>query len=168
MPNTFTIRKAVVADAEAIMQIHFVAVHKTAASWYSRDVLKNWSGGPNETRCRKVRDSIVNETHFVIVAEDSSGILGFGCVIPKERYLQAVYVHPRAGRRGVGSAILRKLEQIARDNQVGRLELNASLNAEAFYLRHGYASIGRGTHRLNSGMEMDCVKMQKAINQRAI
>lgn len=163
MLDTFTIRRATTEDAEAIMQIHFSAVHETAASWYPQDVLTHWSGGPNETRCQKVRDSIANESLCLIVAEDSSGILGFGSVLPKERYLQAVYVHPRAGRRGVGSAILSGLERIARDHRVGYLELNSSLNAEAFYSRHGYASLGRGTHRLNSGLEMDCIKMRKTI-----
>lgn len=165
MLDAFAIRRATVADAEAIMHIHFSAVHETAASWYPQDVLKHWSGGPNETRCQKVRDSIMSESICLLVAEDSSGILGFGSFVPKERYLQAVYVHPRAGRKGVGSAILSGLEQIARDHRVGHLELNASLNAEAFYSRHGYTSIGRGTHRLNSGLEMECIKMRKTINR---
>jgi hypothetical protein len=39
----------------------------------------------------------------------------------------------------------------------------ASINAEAFYARHGFAVVERGTHRLHSGVEMACVRMRKAL-----
>jgi hypothetical protein len=44
------------------------------------------------------------------------------------------------------------------------LELDASLNAEAFYLRHGYTATARGTHRFATGCDMDCIKMRKSLS----
>jgi hypothetical protein len=41
--------------------------------------------------------------------------------------------------------------------------LNASLNPERFYCRHGHSVIKRGSHRLRSGTIMDCVKMSKNL-----
>ena len=41
--------------------------------------------------------------------------------------------------------------------------MDASLNAEAFYLRHGFAVVERGEHTLTTGARMRCVKMQKAV-----
>ena len=79
------------------------------------------------------------------------------------RVLRAVYVHPRVGRRGVGAKILEQLEQAAVDLRLPELELEASLNAEAFYRRHGYEVLKRAIHRLASGHGMACVKMRKLL-----
>jgi hypothetical protein len=39
------------------------------------------------------------------------------------------------------------------------------VNAETFYAKHDYEVGARGTHRLRSGHEMACVKMQKALTK---
>ena len=41
--------------------------------------------------------------------------------------------------------------------------MDASLNAEAFYLNHGFAVVERGEHTLTTGARMRCVKMRKAL-----
>jgi hypothetical protein len=46
---------------------------------------------------------------------------------------------------------------------VPRLCLDASLNAEQFYLRQGYISERIGDHFLRSGRRMDCVYMSKEL-----
>jgi len=43
------------------------------------------------------------------------------------------------------------------------LTLHTSINAEAFYSKQGFEVIEYGTHRLASGQEMACVKMQKTL-----
>ncbi|CAF4372894.1 unnamed protein product, partial [Rotaria magnacalcarata] len=40
--------------------------------------------------------------------------------------------------QGVGSKILQHLEELALAQGVNILKLEASLNAETFYIRHGY------------------------------
>jgi putative acetyltransferase len=49
-----------------------------------------------------------------------------------------------------------------------RLDLDASINFEAFYARHGYAVVERTVHRFQSGHEMACVKMRKVLRPSAI
>ena len=99
------------------------------------------------------------------MAEDASGVIGCGSIVPLLQELRAVYVHPGAGRRGVGSAILRCLAQLALDRGVLQLQMDASINAEAFYRRAGYKILERGVHRLRSGREMACLKMKKSLTQ---
>ena len=41
--------------------------------------------------------------------------------------------------------------------------MDASLNAEEFYLIHGFAVVERGEHTLTTGTRMRCVKMRKAL-----
>jgi N-acetylglutamate synthase-like GNAT family acetyltransferase len=98
-----------------------------------------------------------------VVAEAGGIVRGFGSVVPMMSELRAVYVEPEAGRRGAGSAILKRLEEIGRERGLNRLETDASLNGEGFYLRNGYASIGRSLHRLSGGGVMACVRMGKDL-----
>lgn len=90
-------------------------------------------------------------------------VLGFGSIVPKICELRAVYVSPRAARSGVGTKLLAHMEEVARSLSVPRLQMDASLNAEQFYLRNGYTSECRGDHFLQSGRRMDCVYMCKEL-----
>ncbi len=42
--------------------------------------------------------------------------------------------------------------------------MDASLNAEAFYRRHGYETLGPAEHVLDSGVRMACIRMCKALH----
>jgi ribosomal protein S18 acetylase RimI-like enzyme len=42
--------------------------------------------------------------------------------------------------------------------------MDASLNAESFYRKHGFEIIEYATHQLTSGQEMACVKMWKILS----
>lgn len=159
------IRPAIVADAIAIIDLHFAAVHQTASRFYPPEVLNSWSTQPDETRYDHIRRALEKGEELFVVAEDASEVIGFGSIVPLLQELRALYVHPRAGRRGVGSAILRRLEQLAIERGVLQLQLDASINAEAFYSRAGYEILERGVHRLRSGCEMACVKMNKSLSQ---
>lgn len=90
--------------------------------------------------------------------------MGFGSIVPESEELRAVYVHARAGRCGVGSAILEQLELLAVSHGCAQLQMDASVNAEAFYRRNGYIVVERGIHRLSSGHDMACVKMRKTLS----
>jgi putative acetyltransferase len=161
---TVEIRPATAADAEAIIDLHFAAVHQTAATFYPPEVLDRWSGLPNEARYQQLRDADAHGEELFLVAEDASGVVGFGSILPSVQELHAVYVHPRAGRHGIGSRLLRQLERLARDRGVRQLHLDASVNAEAFYRRAGYEVVERGTLRLGGGIEMASVKMKKELS----
>jgi GNAT superfamily N-acetyltransferase len=160
------IRPATASDAVAIIALHFAAVHETAAAFYSREVLDTWSSLPDEARYQQIRDAIAKGDELFVVAQDASGVVGFGSIMPRLEELHAVYVHPKAGRRGIGSRILIQLERLALDRGVLQLQMDASVNAEAFYQRAGYEIVGRGVHRLKRGLEMACVKMKKRLSLR--
>ena len=159
--NRFQIRTANPSDAEAIIHVHYAAVHQTASGFYPSTILEAWSAKPGETRYQWMRNLIANGDEIVVVGEAESGILGFGLLIPKMEELRALYVHPAAGRRGIGKQILHALETRAAAQSILRLWLNASLNAEAFYRSNGYTTLSRCRFRLSADHEMDCVKMEK-------
>ena len=159
------VRPAVDTDAEPIVHTHFAAVHQTASDFYPPEVLESWSRQPDETRYQQIRQAIAKADELFLVAEDGSGVVGFGSIVPELHELRALYVHPRIARRGVGANLLVHLERLAVSRQCAYLQMEASVNAEAFYGRHGYEVVERGVHRLSSGHEMACVKMKKTLQQ---
>jgi hypothetical protein len=55
------------------------------------------------------------------------------------------------------------LERSAGQAGLDWLNLNAALNAEPFYLAHGYVADGLGKQLLPGGREMSCVRMYKFL-----
>jgi len=97
------------------------------------------------------------------VAEESDVIVGFGVLNPENAVVEAVYVSPEAGRRGIGLELLRKLEERACALGLGVLRLNASLNAVPFYKRAGYVAQEESKYRLSTGVEIACIPMVKLM-----
>jgi putative acetyltransferase len=160
---TVEIRPATAADAEAIIDLHFAAVHQTAAAFYPPEVLDSWSRQPDERRYQHIRQAVAKGDELFIVAQNASGVVGFGSIVPSLQELHAVYVHPTVGRRGIGSRILIQLERLAVEGRVSRLQVDASVNAEAFYQHAGYEIVERSVFRLGGGIEMASVKMKKEL-----
>jgi putative acetyltransferase len=166
--NPVQIRAANPMDAEAIIRVHYAAVHRTAFDFYASEILEAWSARPGEGRYQWMRNVIANGDNIVVVGQVEFSVLGFGIFVPGLEELCALYVHPDAGRRGIGKHILQTLETRAVEKGVLRIHLNASLNAEPFYRSNGYTSLSPGKFTLSPGIEMDCVKMEKHIGSRLI
>jgi putative acetyltransferase len=160
---TIQIRPATEADVAAMARAHYSAVHVSAADSYTPEVLDLWSRAPSESRSDDFRKAIRGGRELFLVAEDASGVIGFGSIVPESNELRSVYVDARAGRRGVGSRILKALEVLAASRGCSELQSDASVNAEPFYARNGYISVARGAHLLSGGREMACVTMRKTL-----
>lgn len=147
-----------------MVEVHFAAVHSTAAGSYPAEILDHWSPRPNQSRRRRMLDALVGGQELFVVAESASRVIGFGVVVPALSELKAVYVDPSFGRLGVGAKIVSHLERLAVENGALELHLSASINAEQFYLRAGYQSVERTMHQLSGGPQMACVAMRKAMD----
>jgi GNAT superfamily N-acetyltransferase len=161
------LRPATISDIESILRVHYVAVHGSATStFYTQNILQSWSPSlTDERRLNQLHQAVQNNEELIVVAVSSENdmIVGFGPIIPLKQELRAVYVDPAFARRGVGTKILASLEELAVLHGADKLHMDASLNAERFYCHHGYSVIDRASHRLSSGIEMDCVKMSKEL-----
>jgi putative acetyltransferase len=159
------IRPAVAADAAGVAEVLFEAVRRTAAAFYPPEVIASWAHAPDARRCAEIREAILGGDELCLVAERAGQVVGFGSIIPASGELRAVYVDPGAGRSGVGSALLRKLEELAAARGLSALHMDASLNAEAFYAAHGYQVLARAMHQMAGGGQMACVKMRKSLRE---
>ena len=139
------------------------AIRGTAAQAYGTEVAADWASRCGSDAAGDLAELILAGTERVVVARTAGGVVGFGAIRPDSGELRALYVAPEHGRRGIASGILAALETEARRLGMVELHLDASLNAEALYLRHGYAGLGLGEHALPSGRTMICVRMRKVL-----
>ena len=94
----------------------------------------------------------------MFVAEQGRRLAGFSSLFGDE--IRAVYVHPAFARRGVGGALLKKVEREATKLGLERLSLRSSLNAVPFYRSHGYRGSRRTVFEIE-GQRLSVVKMTK-------
>jgi putative acetyltransferase len=149
-------------DARAFLEVHHAAVRGTAVVDYPLAVIEAWAPSRvTEEAAEQVRANRENE--YRLIAEIDGQVVGIGALVFESSELRACYVAPVAGRRGVGSALVREIERAARERGLSVLELDCSITAEAFYRKQGYEVRGRGEHILGNGQRMACVKMRKVL-----
>ena len=157
------IRIATLNDAKSILKVHYDAVHKIASKDYSREILDDWSAPVTDKRINDTKKKLQAGRITFVVAEINGEIIGFGAIVPKDYEIRAVYVLPKAKRKGVGTALLRKLEGIAKQNNIKKLNLESSITAEKFYNKSGYKSLRYWDFILKTGRMMKSVKMSKKL-----
>jgi putative acetyltransferase len=150
-------------EARLFLEIHGRSVRGLAAEHYPADVIAAWAG-PAPISDEGVRGFLKNPDHEIrLLAELNGQPVGLGSLVVNNTELRACYVVPEAARMGVGSALVKEMERIARDRGLTHLELHASVNAEPFYAALGYEAVERGEHVLRSGLRMAAVKMRKTL-----
>ena len=157
-----TIRRARPEDCQSIGTVHAAAVNGIRTDLYTREEIQAWAV---PKKPESYVESICSKEFFV--AEAGNVIVGFGVLNQESAVVEAVYVSPEAGRRGIGLTVLGKLEERASALGLGSLQLNASLNAVPFYERAGYLPQERSKYRLSNGVEIACVPMVKAMAREA-
>ena len=155
------VRRATRDDTRAYIDIHHRSVRGLASGHYGAEVIDAWAR-PFSTE--DLRDLERNDDGEIrLIAELGGAAVGIGALVVADSELRACYVVPEAARMGVGSAIVREIERIAKAEGLTGLTLQASVNAEPFYVALGYQVVERGEHVLRGGQRMAAVKMTKTL-----
>jgi N-acetylglutamate synthase-like GNAT family acetyltransferase len=152
------IRRARQEDCQAIMCVHVDAVSGIRTSLYTPEEIQAWAA---PKKPESYEESIRTKEFFVV--EEERVIVAFGVLNQNSAEVEAVYVSPRAGRRGIGLSLLQKLEERAHALGLEELRLNAALNAVPFYKRAGYVAQAESKYRLSTGVEIACIPMVKSV-----
>lgn len=156
--TALSIRRARDTDRDAIWRVHTDSIRALCAGWYGAAEIETWIGRLTPD---VYRGAILHRV--VLVAEQDGEMIGFGQLDLDRAEIEAVYVGPGTARHGIGSRLLRALEDVARIRGLTRLHLCASLNAQAFYAARGYRPVQKEQHRLTDAVSLDCVRMEKAL-----
>src|SRR5262245_53759879 len=157
------IRSLDLQDVEAVLRVHYGAVHETAAADYPPAIRNDWSPPITPERTERYLRNMTSGEEDTVVAVVDGRVVGFASIVSSLSELRAVYVSPDMGRRGVGSALLRAVEELARNRGLKELHLDSSLTAERFYAAHRYLSEGAAEHALRTGRRMPCGRMRKVL-----
>ena len=97
----------------------------------------------------------------VFVAEEAAGVVGFGSIeVGAAEHLRWLYVLPGRQRGGVGSGLLKRLEEAGSEAGLRSLRLHAAPGAVGFYRRNGYREAAPGEE---VGHDHDGVEMVKEL-----
>lgn len=100
---------------------------------YSEEQVKAWANN-NQTSGEWV-DCLENSFTYVAMIDDK--IVGFGN-LTGDGLFDLLYVHKDHQAKGIGSAIIRKLEAEAKLHRMKSLSTDASTTAKPFFLSRGY------------------------------
>ncbi|MCK1627890.1 GNAT family N-acetyltransferase [Bradyrhizobium sp. 160] len=152
--GNFSFRAACPGDAEAVFNITKASISGLAGSSYSRDQIENWMG----ERTPAFYEGLIASGRMTVCLRDDA-VVGFVDAEPGE--ITRLFVLPDAAGLGLGRRLLEIGVEQARLGHSGPVRLEATINAEAFYRKHGFRSLRRGyfSHGLG-GEPIEIVHME--------
>ena len=153
------IRKASDTDKKNISKLHISSIERLCGKHYTHEQLNAWTS----VLIPSVYDQALKEKVFLVAHDSTQELMGLGILDIQNSEISAIYIHPDVVGNGLGTKLLSKLEEIARNNNVVKIAVHSTLNAKGFYQRHGYLEHGLIFHRLSNGEQLECVRMFKKV-----
>ncbi len=127
------IRKATPADLPALASLYAEAVRSAGPSAYSEEQVEVWAAFADEAE--HFRRFVLEP--WSLVAEDETGPVGFTGLAP-DGHVTALYVRSDRMRRGIATALLAAVRDLARQRGIGRLHTEASAISRPVFERAGF------------------------------
>lgn len=153
-----TLRAATLADIDAMWALRTRAIIHGCPGHYPAEVIAPWSAAP----VPRSYPALV-QSGGAVIAEEQGAMLGYAILDLATGEVDAVFVDPAAGGRGIGKTMLAALERMAIARGCTRLYLSASLNAVAFYRAAEFVALRNAVYAHSSGIALDCVEMEKFL-----
>ena len=115
-------------DIETLAELFYNTVHTVNAADYTEEELNAWATGRVDT----AKWNAEFTARRAVVATENGVTVGFADM-DESGYLDRLYVHKDYQGRGIGRALVEKLEKEAIKNGVKRFETHASITAEGFF-----------------------------------
>lgn len=132
------IRRLERADITQISRLYYETVHRVNCRDYGPEQIDAWAPRiyPDafwQWRFRRYR---------VLVAEDEGAVVGF-VELARRGEIDCFYVHHAHQHRGVGTALMARIEREGRRLGSSRLIADVSITAEPFFRRMGFRIVKR-------------------------
>lgn len=131
-PGSLTLRDAREADLADLARIYADAVSRLGPEHYAPDAVAAWSAFARDAR---FRDFILGPR--TVVAEDDSGIVGFGG-LGEDGHIASLYIRPDRARQGIGARILDELLRTGEALGIRRFHTEASEHSRPLFQRFGF------------------------------
>ncbi|MBR0663891.1 GNAT family N-acetyltransferase [Roseomonas hellenica] len=131
------LRPARAGDGGTVFEVTRQSIRALAKGHYSEAQLAGWMGD----RTPAYYEDLIAQGRMV-VAERDGGIVGF--VDAEAGEVTRLFLLAEAAGTGLGRRLLEIGIAAARAGHAGPIRLEATINAEGFYRRHGFRTTGRG------------------------
>ena len=132
------VRKFKAGDEEAIAKLHNATVREINGKDYSKEQIESWS--PIVKDYSRWKSSLEFNCSYVALIDNK--IVGFGD-LDEKGHIKRLYTHKNYQGKGVGSKILSKLEQEAKNKGFEEITLESTITAKTFYESQGYVCLGK-------------------------
>jgi GNAT superfamily N-acetyltransferase len=145
------IRPATLADARALCAVVRRSIVELCVEDHGNDpaLLRAWL---RNKRPETARAWIAHELNRCVVAEIRGEVCAAGCV-RLDGVITLNYVAPRFRFQGVSSAMMRRLEALARERGNTQCTLFSTATARRFYLARGYVDNGPAGSRFGLAVQ---------------
>ena len=120
-------------EEEQVWKVYFAATRVSVARDYHAELIERWA--PEKQDMNEWAERVAEKNPFVAVVERE--ILGMA-EIEGDGFIDYFYVHPDWQGRGVGKALLRRIEDEAEQLGVKRMYADVSVTAKDFFLAMGF------------------------------
>lgn len=121
-------------DATTLAALFHASVREVGIRGYSAEQVAAWSPAPPDPAGYLRRD---DGRAFLVAVDDEDVPLGYGDLEP-DGHLDHLFCRPDVIGKGVGSALIRALEQAARRSAITMIYVEASEVARPVFERHGF------------------------------
>jgi len=148
-------------DVPVLAAIFVASIDELAADDYSEAQREAWAsvGDDEATFGRKLAGQLT------LIATLQNSPVGFASLKGAD-HIDMLYVHPSAAGQGAASMLCDALEKLAGGRGAKNLAVDASDNAEGFFLKRGYVAKQRNTVTVN-GEWLANTTMQKSLTSDA-
>jgi putative acetyltransferase len=151
------LRPFLVADTPILAAIFVAAIEELTGEDYNEAQQEAWASAVDDEE--QFGKRLASELTLIATLQNSP--VGFASLKGAD-HIDMLYVHPSAAGQGVASMLCEALEKLAGGRGAKTLTVDASDNAEGFFLKRGYVGLQRNTVTLN-GEWLANTTMQKTL-----
>lgn len=150
------LRRAGLDDRDMVFSLHIDSVTALCGTHYTKAQVDGWFFA------RSLADyTRAIECGALWIAEIAGEPVAFTEVFPGK--ISMLFVRGASAGQGVGARLLEFALAQARAGADGVVRLEATLNAQAFYERHGFIKVGESRLQRASGMTLETVLMEQRL-----
>ena len=99
----------------------------------------------------------------ILVAKFNNEYVGCAILNMISPEINGMYIHPKYVRQGIGTKLLKKLEELAIDKDYKVLYITSSMNAIKFYQSNGYRLVALSGFWSDNRLWIPCAEMKKRL-----
>lgn len=132
-------------DAEKLAKLYVQSVKSVTSRYYTAQQLSAWLH--SAPTAQDLLNMVTSSCCLVMADAQDNEVKGFGTIRRGDGYIQYLYVHPKYAGQGVGSEILKSLENSCVSEM---LTSRASERALSCFQRNGYVVQAKVYFQINS------------------